>query len=347
MDVREFLARSAEPVGTAHAKTLYGESLARLDSGQRLAMERWSNRVPMQPGVLQALRNGEIDIASLERHAIKLDRSGRDRIGIDDRMRALPLVLSRAATSPAVASALVWNWLASEPNLASHLLQHIRESAGLPGLRRTIEAGEPRSMPGDPLHIAWFAGRQLDDLARWIEHVPASEGDTLAAAIENTEAQRVVGGDVRFSDIVPFTRQVASFLLHLSQRDLDPLGFSLARDAQLEVDPPIERRLEIAAWARRSRRTLCLRGYLMVMCIAVSAPWPLVLEVIVGELGRGASPAIGLMLRLRGEVTAPSGAESPLFLCLPTEAVDERGARFERWLSTAYSYAIDEWRPWC
>jgi len=347
VDVSEFLARSIEPVCTAHAKALYGESLARLDSMQRLAMERWSNAVPMQPGVLKALRNDEIDIASLERHAITLDRSGRCSIGIDSRMSALPLVLSAAVTSPAVASALVWNWLTSEPNLASHLVQHIRDRAGLPGLRRRIEAGEPRSMHGDPLHIAWFADRQLDDLARWIEHVPASAGNTLAAAIENTEAQRAAGRDVRFSDIVPFVRQVASFLLHLSQRDLDPLGFSLAPDAQLDVDPPLEQRLEIAAWARRSRRTLCLRGQLMVMSIAVSAPWYLVLEVIVSELGRGTSPAIGLMLRLRGKVTAPSRSELPLFLCLPTESVDERGARFEHWLSTAYSYAVDEWRPWC
>src|SRR5574338_1698517 len=163
VDVSEFLARSSEPVCTAHAKVLYGESLARLDSRQRLAMERWSNSVPFQPSVLKALRNDEIDIASLERHAIRLDRSGRDSIRIDGRMSALPLVLSAAATSPAVASALVWNWLASEPDLASHLVQHIRERARLPGLRRRIEAGEPRSMHGDPLHTAWFAGRQLDD----------------------------------------------------------------------------------------------------------------------------------------------------------------------------------------
>jgi hypothetical protein len=84
---------------------------------------------------------------------------------------------------------------------------------------------------------------------------------------------------------------------------------------------------------------------MFVVRIAVSAPWPLRLELIAAELGVGACGGLGLLLRLHGD--APVAVErAPVLLCFPGEPTEERGPRFERWLSDAYPAATRAWQVW-
>ncbi|MGE3459014.1 MAG: hypothetical protein AB7O24_28115 [Kofleriaceae bacterium] len=109
-------------------------------------------------------------------------------------------------------------------------------------------------------------------------------------------------------------------------------------------DPPIDTRMEVAHWARTVGRTLCLRGQMVIMTIDVAAPWPLALEVIASELGRGISGAFGIVMRLRGHIALPATQAAPLLLCVPDESIELRGARFERWCQRAYPHAVAPWR---
>ena len=340
MDVARILERTSEPDTTARLQAWLAAARARMTPAQHEAMERWFNASPFDSGAQQAFRADRFDPPLLtqlaKRFAARRDAQPR----LPDATAAIPEVMRIAHERPATASALVWHVLgATAPELASNLVQAIRERAMLPGLRRRIAAGEPPATPDS----TWFADRQLEDAAAWAENVPAPVAPTLAEAIERTVAQRAAGG-ANVHELVPFVRQVASFLLALSRARRDPLGFALATDAQLVADPPLERRLEIAAWARTVQRAVCLRGQMLVLVIGVQAPWPLVLELIACEPGRGASGALGVLLRLRGAAPLPPGPEAPLLLCLPGEPVEQRGARFERWAQRAYPHAVDAWR---
>ena len=345
MDVSELVRRFVEPPSTVQVRALIGDASHGLDPEQRVAVERWSNDVPLEQGLLRALRHQELAPAAMHKHASRLARRPQDVSPLDERVGHLAHLLDFAVERPATVSAIAWHWLgASHPDLATHVVQLIRERAGLPGVRERLTADEPYSRSGgDAIHVAWFADRQLEDAASWLEHVPAPAADTLAAATRANEARRAQQRAIL--ELTPFLRQVASFVLHLSRRELDPLGFPLGSDAQLHVDPPLAQRLELAAWARRARRTLCLRGQLIVMPIRVEAPWPLSLEVIAAELGCGGR-GFGLIMRLRGDASVPAATMAPVFLHLPAESIEERGARFERWLSRAYPHAVDAWRAW-
>jgi hypothetical protein len=83
---------------------------------------------------------------------------------------------------------------------------------------------------------------------------------------------------------------------------------------------------------------------MMILTIAVEAPWPLTLEVIASELGRGVSGAFGIVMRLCGEMALPSTLPAPMLLCIPEEPIELLGARFERWSQRAYPHAVDAWR---
>jgi hypothetical protein len=341
--VKELVTRTSEPRSTQLLREMLDATRTRLDEKQLATMERWFYDAHFDSGVLQALRSGEHSLAALRELAAKLTRGRRTEIVLDERSVYISRLLDFAPERPAVVSALVWHWIGgAEPALASHLVQAIRKSAGLPGLRQRIRSDEPWSPNTDrAIHVTWFADRQIEDLGRWCERVPAPLADTFAGAIAGTEAQRVVVGEA--TELATFMRQIASFLLQLSIRKLDPLGFPLSREARLAVDPPFEHRLELAEWARTMQRAICLRGMIMVMTIEVAAPWPLALEVIATQLGTGACDGFGVLLRLRGQVV-PAASRAPLFVCMPGETIEERGSRFERWLALAYPHAVDAWR---
>ncbi len=339
MDVSRILGGVPEPASTVRLQRWMGEVRDRLVPAQRRSMERWFNDAPFDAGALQAFRNGHLDVAVLSQLASRLTRVDRT-VRIDENSAPIARIFEVAHERPAVASTLVWHLLgATAPELASHLIQGIRERARLPGLRNPIASAEIVNK----LDTAWFEHRQIEDTATWMENIPTAPADTLADAIAQTEAQRAATG-TSITELVPFVRQLASFLLSISTASLDPLGFALSSDAQLVADPPLAKRIEIATWARSAHRSICLRGQLMVMSIGVKAPWPLALEVITCELGRGSSGAFGILLRLSSDVTVPSPTQAPLFLCIPDEPIQQRGARFERWSQRAYPHAVDAWR---
>jgi len=341
MDVNTILAR--EPASSARLQRWLEVVRARLAPAQLAAMERWGNTAPFAAGAQAAFRDGQVDVTTLMNVAHQLGRAPRDRAWLAERTGELPRVFEAARERPAVASALVWNWLGeAEPQLASNLVQAIRERAGLPGLRRRLEVAEAPSA----VDVAWFGDRQVEDAAAWLEHVPAPHAATLSATIAAIEAQRAAVA-TPITELAPFLRQVASFVVLLSTRALDPLGFPLSRDVSLVLDPPLAQRVELASWARSVQRAPCLRGQMIVMTLAVAAPWPLALEVIASELGSGTSGAFGVVMRLRAEVALPPGPQVPLLLCVPGEPIEERGARFERWSQRAYPHAVDAWRAWC
>ncbi|MDX2091709.1 MAG: hypothetical protein SFX73_27865 [Kofleriaceae bacterium] len=334
---------AAEPSSTRRVRELLARVRARLGAQQRDAMERWDLAAAWDGATLAELRADKLDLATLQRLAGKLaSHSPSERI-LDVRVAALPQVMQFAAQRPAAVSALVWTWLGREhASLASHLIHVIRERAGLPGLRRTIGADEPLAV--EP---SWFADRQLEDAARWLAVLPPPPAATVADTVAASEAQRAAAERIAVGELALFLRRAAAFFVHLSAAGVDPLGFTLGREAQLDVDPPISQRLEIAAWARSVGPVLCVRGQLVVLRIpVVDAPWALALEMIAAELGRGLGGGAGLMLRLRGDGVDVPARRAPLLLCLPGEPVDELGARFERWLAHAYPWAVDAWRPW-
>lgn len=332
-----------EPSSSSRLRRWLEAVRGRMVPEQLIAMERWGNTSLFDAGALQVIREERLDLATLANVAHQLRNEPGHRVVLPEQAGQLPRVFELARDQPAVASALVWHWLRdSEPQLGSLLVQALRERAGLPGLRRRLEAG---GAPGS-VDVLWFSDRQIEDAAAWIEHVPAPQAATLAATIAGVEAQRAAV-TAPITELAPFLRQVASFLVLLSTRALDSLGFKLSRDVSLVVDPPLAQRIEIAGWARSVGRAPCLRGQMTVMTLATAAPWPLKLEVIASELGRGASGAFVVMMRLRGDVALPQGPQAPLFLCVPGEPLEERGARFERWSQYAYPHAVDAWRTWC
>jgi hypothetical protein len=147
-------------------------------------------------------------------------------------------------------------------------------------------------------------------------------------------------------ELAGFARRAAAFLVQLSAQGHDPLGFPLARDVELDVDPPLDRRIALAAWARRAGHQIGLRGQMQVLAIPVHAPWPLRLELIGAELGIGTCGGLGLFLRLDAGGTVPVIEHAPVMLILPAEPARDRGRRFERWLSGAYLQAVNAWHRW-
>lgn len=341
MDVTAMVAR--EPASSARLQRWLEAVRTRLAPAQLAAMERWGNTAPFDASAQQAFRHAQLDLATLRKVARHVGRAPSDRVELAERASQVQRVFETAREQPAVASALVWHWLGeAEPQLASNLVHAIRERAGLPGLRRRLENTDAPTA----VDVTWFADRQVEDAATWIEHIPPPHAATLASSIVAVEAQRAAVA-APIAELAPFLHRVATFLVLLSTRALDPLGFNVSREVSLVIDPPLAQRLELASWARSVRRTPCLRGQMILMKLAVDAPWPLEIEVIACELGRGASGAFGLMMRLRGDVALPPGPQAPVLLCVPGESIEERGARFERWSQHAYPLAVAAWRAWC
>lgn len=339
MDVNRLAV--AEPASSVRLQRWVVDARSRLTSDQKTAIDRWFNDVPFDSGALNAFRADQLDVETLSRLAQKLGKRQRDGVQLGENAAPIRGLLDTARERPAVASAVVWQLLGrTEPQLASHLIHAIRERAALPGLRQPIESAE---LPVKP-DVTWFDDRQMEDAAVWAEHIPAPTASNLAAAIEHTESQRAFTG-MQINVLVPFLQRVASFISTLSANGLDPLGFPLARDAQLVADPQFSRRLEVVAWGRSVGRTISLRGQMLILSIGVTAPWPLTLEIITSDLGRGASGALGITMRLRGESDLPPTPQpAPVLLHLPGEPVEILGGRFERWSQRAYPHAVDAWR---
>jgi hypothetical protein len=326
-----------EPHSTAHLRGLLGRARAGFTPAQRAAEAAFDASARHEPAVLRRLRQGDIDLPTWRRLA---RTTGAQRAApLDDRISAVPGILALGEERPAVASALLWELLGTaHPALASCLIQLVRERAGLVALRRAVDAAE---IDGDP--VTWFADRQLADAARWMQRMPAPEADTLMATMTATEAQRSRADRLDIGAVAGFLRRAAAFFAHLAAAGVDPLGFALGREARIDVDPVLGRRVELAAWARGSGCSVCLRGRMIVLEIDVEAPWPLVIEVLASELGRGVCGGGGLLMRLGGGA-APSIHAAPVLLWLPGEPVEQLGARFERWLAGAYPRAVDAWR---
>lgn len=348
MDVIALAARLPEPAVTARLRAFLDDARSRLAEDQRAATEGWARTGPFEDVVLHRFRQGHFDPTELAHQSKRIadDDHAKD---LGERSGLVAQLLGHAVAKPAVTSALVWECIgARDPALASHVVQFVRERAGLPGLRRRITAGEPQSLGSDHgPHLGWFADRQCEDMASWIEAVPAPTCNTLDAARTALRAQRDHARRIPRTELAAFLPQAARFISALSTQRLDPLGFPFGKDAQLVVDPALELRLEVAAWARQVGHQICVPGELVIARLPVTAPWPLHLELIAAELGRGACGGGGLLLRLCGARAIESPTRAPVMLCLPDEALEERGARFERWMSIAYPHAVDTWRPWC
>lgn len=357
MDVSDLFARVVEPVATERLRALLAGARARLTESQRAAMEARDEQSPLDRATRTGLQIGPIDPLRLRQLAADLARR-RDLPApqADDVFDRVPGVLAQAAAHPVSVSAVLWSWLAPRNGgaFAVHLVQRVRELAGLPGLQRRLEPSEPalQRASGVPALVTALLDRQLDDACAWMEHVPPPlsplPGDTASlsrqcAAIEDMRAR---SPREAAADFAGFARLAATFLVQLSARGLDPLGFSLGREVQLDADPAVDRRLEIAAWALQAGRALSPRGPMFVIAIPVAAPWPLRLELVAGELGRGACGCLGLVLRLAGDAPVVMTERAPMLLCFPGEPSEERGPRFERWLSEAYPAATRAWQAW-
>jgi hypothetical protein len=355
--------RVAEPVATERLRALLAGARERLTASQRAAIAMWDESRPLDRPTSTALRFGPVDRATLRRLAADLVKRRRapSRAAPEaaaggapgDRFGEVARLLDGAAARPAVASALLWSWLAERDGgvFAAHLVQRVRELAGLPGYRRQIAADDERWRPSNSVAALTdaFADRQIEDACAWMEHVPAplaaAEAAPLARQQAEIERMRAMAPRESAAEFAPFAQLAATFVVQLSARRLDPLGFPLGRDVELDRDPAVERRIEIAAWARQAGRLVSARGAMFVVRIAVRAPWPLRLELIAAELGVGACGGLGMVLRLAGD--APVAAEhAPVLLCFPGEPPEERGPRFERWLSDAYPAATRAWRAW-
>jgi hypothetical protein len=340
MDVAALVGSLSEPASTRRAHALFTRARGRLSPAQRDAIERWGSLRPFDAGLLYELRHGAWDLGAVRKHIATLERARTMTSELAARGAALESLVSFARERPAVVSTIVWQWFGHKfPAFAAHVLYAVRERAGLPDMSRRHTADEPATVDG-------FADRQVEDVARWFEHVSAPTADTLADAIAATEAQRAAADRVDIAKLSTFMRQSAQFFHVISQRGLDPLGFALSRSGQIVVDPPLEERLALATWARAAKHAICPRGNLVVLRIAIDAPWPFALELIAAELGRGGSGGAGLLLRLRGDVPLAPVRPQPLLLCLPGEPIEELGPRFERWLARAYPAAVDAWRRW-
>lgn len=356
MDVTSQLEQLAEPQVTARLHELLASARQRLSPWQRREMALWDEAGPFERSLLKGIRADLTEGARIRDHHATFSRRERSRAAASDDgpYAGLPPVLALATTKPAIASAVLWTWFGTrDADFASHLIQIVRERAGLPGLRRRISADDP-ALPTTgaslPTLVTWLADRQVEDACAWIEGIPAPFGPddatTLADQRAAVERARTAAPRVSADEIAGFLRRAASFLVQISIGGQDPLGFPLGREVQLDADPPLERRIAIAAWARRSGHRISVRGPLFVLAIPVEAPWPLRLELIAAEPGHGQGGGPALLLRLDAGGTITVTAPAPVTLCLPGEPPAERGRRFERWLAIAYPHATQPWRAW-
>jgi hypothetical protein len=359
LDVSGLFAPVAEPFATERLRALLVGARARLTESQRAAMAAWEYKKPLDRSTRAALQLGPIDPVHLRKLAADLARGrhapeSQSDGQFDGAFDRVPEVLAQAAVHPAAASAVLWSWLAARDGgaFAGHLVQRVRELAELPGICRRLATSDPALQRASdvPALVTAFLDLQLEDACAWLERVPpplpAADGASLArqrAAIEDTRAG---APHKTASELAGFARLAATFVVQLSARGLDPLGFSLGREVQLDADPALDRRLEIAAWALQAGRSLCPRGQMFVIAIPVAAPWPLRFELVAAELGRGACGGLGMVARLAGDAPVVMTERAPVLLCLPGEPTEERGPRFERWLSDAYPAAIRAWQAW-
>ncbi|MFN0250307.1 MAG: hypothetical protein ACKV2T_25740 [Kofleriaceae bacterium] len=204
---------------------------------------------------------------------------------------------------------------------------------------------EPTEIDGVP-QLAWFADRQLEDAAAWMQNVPPPQGTTLREITEKIVGERERARRVSITLLVPFIHRSASLFLGLSVRGLDPVGYPLRPDAQLDIDPSIERRLELTRWARAAGHAICLRGHMLTMTIPIQAVMPDAVQLIAAELGHGGCGGMVFLLRAVGPADVPPLSPAPAMFCLFDDDIEERGARFERWLGRAYAHAMQAWRLW-
>jgi hypothetical protein len=356
LDLRDVIARTDEPPSTARLRMLLSSARSRLTAAQADAMVVWEDALPFDGAALGALRDAVDEPIALRRQVAALRRRAHDpSVAGEEHLAAVPALLHHAAAKPSVVSALLWSWLRRpDGDIASQLVQVVRERAGLPPLRRRMTVDEPalsKAGASGPALVACFADRVVEDGCAWLEHVPPpldpADGATLSEQAVALVAARERAVRVAVDDFAPFARRAASFLVQLSARGLDPLGFPLARDVRLDAHPDLARRLEIAAWAQRAGHLVSVGGHVFVVSIAVDAPWPLVLELIAAEPGRGSGGGLGLLLRLHGGSPMVVTERAPMLLAFPGEPAEELGPRFERWLADAYPVAAGQWRAWC
>jgi hypothetical protein len=350
--VKQLIERTPEPAISEHVRVLLDRLDARLSPAQRDELLRWDDAVPHPADTINAVRR---DIDSAERlrdRAVRFAEAAGRTYNVYDRIDDAVAVIGQARAKPAVASALVWHLIGGrDEDLTSHLVQVIRERAGLARLTTRIRGQDlgPETASVPELVVS-FADRQVADACARIEAVPAPFGPEDAATLNRQMAAiadaRNALPRVTVALVSGFAKRAAAFLVELSTRKLDPLGFALGRDLQLDHDPPLARRVEIAAWARRAGHLVSPRGALLVLRIPIMAPWPWHLELIAAEPGHGASGCVALLLRLASDATPPPTSRTPVLLFVPDEGDDERGARFERWLAIAYPSATAEWRAW-
>ncbi len=355
MDVKTLFQAHGEPAMTGRLRELLERVEARLTSAQRENMARWDDTVPHAAESINGVRN---DVESPDRLRERARRfasaAGIPSGAFDDRIGDLCRIVADAPTKPAVASSIIWLLLGNlDQEFASHLVQVIRERSGLPRLTSPIRNQDLVAAAVTdklPSLIGFFSDRQVADSGERIESISAPFGaddastlnDQVVAIARVREAQPRVAPAL----FAAFARRAAAFLVELSTRQLDPVGFPLSREVQLEGEPSSARRVEIAAWARRVGHVVSPSGALLVLGIPIQAPWPWRLELIAGEPGHGASGCLSVLLRIVGDGTPPSSGRVPAFLLVNDEPDAERGSRFERWLAIAFPYATAEWRPW-
>lgn len=334
----------SEPAVTARLRAILEAAHTRLSEQQRRWVGEWNRPIALDAAVLLRLRES-VDAGLLARSAKRLAYRAQRIAQPVMHAENIGSLMQHAAERPAAVSAVLWRWIGLNNDLlASHLIQIVRERAGLPSLRRVIT---PAEMPAvAELQLTWFADRQLEDAARWMENVPPPTTGTLVEISDTLARERERAPRISIGSIVPFVKRAASLFLHLSTRGLDPLGFVVGSDAQLDIEPTMEQRLELTRWARGAGRAICTRGAMMTLTIPIQASAPHALQLIGAELGTGVCGGLMFLLRLLGPVSMPSLSPAPPLLCLPDDSLDERGARFERWLSSAYPHATSAWRAW-
>ena len=355
MDVKALLQTAAEPAMTGRVRELLDRVETRLTPFQRESLALWDDFVPHAAEKLNGLR---ADVESPDRLRERARRfavaAGIPSSAFDQRIDDLCLIVADGATKPAVASSIIWLLLGNlDQEFASLLVQMIRERSGMARLTSPIRnedliaAGVTDKLPS---LIGFFSDRQVADACLRIESISAPFGvddvSTLKDQVGVIARVREAEPRVPAALFAAFARRVAAFVVELSARNLDPLGYPLSREVQLEGELSLERRVEIAAWARRAGHAVSPSAAMLVLGIPIQAPWPWRLQLIAGEPGHGVSGCLSLLLRIVAHGTPPSTGRAPAFLLVPDEPDAERGARFERWLAIAYTHATAEWRPW-
>jgi hypothetical protein len=354
MDVRALAETLVEPPVTARVRDLLARLESRVTPAQREELLRWDDAVPHAADTVNAVRNDVDDVERLRARAARFAVAAgkRSAQALEARIGDVPFVISQASAKPAVASAIVWTLVGlHDEDLASHLVQILRERAGLTRLTARVRGDDLGEAAAKlPSLVAWFADRQVADACAWIEAIPVPFGPDDAATLDTQlsaiDQARQTAPRLTPALFAAFARRAATFFVELSTRNLDPLGFPLSRDVELETEPSRQRRVEIAAWAWRAGHVVAPRGTLAVLGIPIQAPWPWRLELIAAEPGHGASGCLALLLRIVGQGPPPSRSRAPALLFVPDEPDAERGGRFERWLAIAYTQATAEWRPW-